>query len=67
MKQVTYKTYKDTNYIVLSDGTMARLIKPIVIHNQKYYNPIINKKMKRINTFEIMKWLEDEKEVSKQT
>ena len=49
------KPYSDTNYIVLSDGRVARLLKPTKIHNQTYINLIINKKMKRVNTVELQK------------
>lgn len=56
---ITYKTYKDTNYIVLSDGTMARVLKQVKIHNQTYFNPIIDGKLKRINKLDLMKLFED--------
>jgi len=47
---LTYKYYPNSNYIVLSDGKVARLLKETKIHNQTYYNLIIDKKMKRTNT-----------------
>jgi len=49
------KPYPNTNYIVLSDGRVARILKPTKIHNQTYINLIINKKMKRVNTVELQK------------
>lgn len=49
------KPYPNTNYIVLSDGRVARLLKPTKIHNQTYINLIINKKMKRVNSVELQK------------
>ena len=55
---ITYKTYKDTNYIVLSDGTMARVLKQVKIHQQTYFNPIIDGKLKRINKLDLMKLFE---------
>lgn len=51
------KPYPNTNYIVLSDGRVARLLKPTQIHNQAYINLIINKKMKRVNTVTLMQVL----------
>ena len=57
-KPITYKSYKDSNYIVLSDGTMARVLKPIKIHNQSYFNPIIDGKMKRVNKLDLMKFFD---------
>jgi hypothetical protein len=55
MDKITYKTYSDSSYIVLPDGTMARILKPIKIHNQTYFNPIINGKMKRVNRLDLLK------------
>ncbi len=49
------KQYKNTNYIILSDGRVARLLKPTKIHQQTYINFIIDKKMKRVNTQELQK------------
>lgn len=49
------KQYQDTQYIILSDGRVARLLKPTKIHQQTYINFIINKKMKRVNTQELTK------------
>lgn len=49
------KQYLNTNYIILSDGRVARLLKPTKIHQQTYINFIIEKKMKRVNTQELAK------------
>ena len=49
------KQYQDTQYIILSDGRVARLLKPTKIHQQTYINFIINKKMKRVNTQDLIK------------
>jgi hypothetical protein len=49
------KQYQNTNYIILSDGRVARLLKPTKIHQQTYINFIIDKKMKRVNTQELAK------------
>jgi hypothetical protein len=49
-----YIQYKDTSYIILSDGTVARKLKPTKIHNQKYYNFIIGKKQERVNSDDVL-------------
>jgi hypothetical protein len=49
------KQYENTQYIILSDGRVARLLKPTKIHQQTYINFIIDKKMKRVNTQELTK------------
>lgn len=49
------KQYKNTQYIILSDGRVARLLKPTKIHQQTYINFIIDKKMERVNTQELVK------------
>ena len=49
------KQYQNTNYIILSDGRVARLLKPTKIHQQTYINFIIDKKMERVNTQELAK------------
>ena len=45
-----YIQYKNTNYVILKDGRVARLLKPTKIRNQQYINFIINGKQERINT-----------------
>jgi hypothetical protein len=55
MSSLEAKQYLNTNYIILSDGRVARLLKPTKIHNQTYINLIIDKKMKRVNTSELLK------------
>jgi hypothetical protein len=49
------KQYQDSQYIILSDGRVARLLKPTKIHQQTYINFILNKKMKRVNKQELLK------------
>lgn len=49
-----YKEYPNTNYIVTSDGRMARLLKETRIYNQTYYNPIVFGKMKRVNKLNLI-------------
>lgn len=53
MKPKYYK-YPDSNYIVLDDGTVARVLKETKINNQYYFNFIINGKMKRVNKEKLM-------------
>jgi hypothetical protein len=55
MSSLEAKQYLNTNYIILSDGRVARLLKPTKIHQQTYINFIIDKKMKRVNTQELTK------------
>jgi len=54
---LTAKPYNNSQYIVLSDGRVARLLKPTKIHNQTYINLIINKKMNRVNIATLMQVL----------
>lgn len=49
-----YIKHKDTSYIFLSDGSVARLLKPCKIHRQVYFNLIINGKMKRWNREDVL-------------
>lgn len=49
-----YITVPNTSYILLSDGTVARLLKPCPIHRQVYFNLIINGKMKRMNKQDVL-------------
>lgn len=46
-----YIQYKDTNYIILSDGRVARLLKPTKAksNKQEYINFIIGGKQERVN------------------
>lgn len=41
----TYKRFGESNYIVLSDGTVARLLKPCDRKGSKYINFTIKNKM----------------------
>lgn len=58
MDSVKIKRYEDSSYIILSNGTVARVMKETKVFNQSYYNLIINKKQKRINKTELMKMFE---------
>lgn len=48
MKPLYYK-YPNSDYIVLSDGTVARSLKETIIGKQTYLNLILDGKMKRVN------------------
>jgi len=61
MKDLFYQ-YPDSEYIILQDGNVARLLKPTPINNQVYYNLILDGKMKRVNKTLLMKPFEDEKD-----
>jgi len=50
----SYINYPDSQYIILQDGNVARILKPTKIHNQTYINLILNKKMKRVNVKDIV-------------
>lgn len=52
---LTYKRYGNTNYIVLSDGTVARLLKPCKKGNIEYINFTISKKQKTVNKQALLK------------
>jgi len=39
----------DTDYIVLSNGTVARLLKPTVINDHPYYNICVNRRLTRMS------------------
>lgn len=56
------KQYENTQYIILSDGRVARLLKPTKIHQQTYINFIIDKKMKRVNTQDLLKMFAEAKD-----
>ena len=49
-----YINYPDSQYIILQDGSVARILKPTKIHNQTYINLIMNKKMKRVNVKDLV-------------
>lgn len=55
MSENKYIQYNNTAYIFLSDGSVARLLKPTFIHKQVYFNLILDGKMKRMNRLDIIK------------
>lgn len=54
MKPDYYK-FQDSQYIVLSDGTAARILKQTLINDKPYYNFIIDGKIKRVSVEKLMK------------
>jgi hypothetical protein len=52
---LTYQKYSDTNYIILSDGTVARLLKPSKKGRCEYINFIIGKRQRTINKQALLK------------
>jgi|694.fasta_scaffold155553_6 hypothetical protein len=55
MSENKYIQHEQTAYIFLSDGSVARLLKPTFIHKQVYFNLILNGKMKRVNRLDVLK------------
>lgn len=39
----------DTEYVVLSDGTVARLLKPYVVNEKSYYNLVLDGVLRRVS------------------
>lgn len=39
----------DTEYVVLSDGTVARLLKPYVVNEKPYYNLVLDGVLRRVS------------------
>ena len=37
-----------SGYVVLSDGQVARLLKPVVVNEKRYYNVVIDGTLRRI-------------------
>lgn len=52
---LTYKKYADTNYIILSDGTVARLLKPCRRGSSTYINFTIENKQKSVRKDELIR------------
>lgn len=52
---LTYKRFGATNYIVLSDGTVARLLKPSDRKGSKYINFTVRNKMLSIKLDNLVK------------
>jgi hypothetical protein len=56
-----YKYYgHGTGYVILSDGRIARLLKPTKIYNQEYYNFQVEGKYKRFNVKTLMAMLAED-------
>lgn len=56
------KQFPNSNYIVLSDGRVARLLKPTFIHRQTYFNLVLppEGKTKRFNKQDLARWYSGE-------
>ena len=55
---LTYKRFGATNYIVLSDGTVTRLLKPSDRKGSKYINFTVKNKMLSIKLDNLVKKFE---------
>jgi hypothetical protein len=47
-------TIGDSGYIVLSDGSVARLLKPVVVNNKYSYNMVIDGTLRRITSKKLL-------------
>jgi len=47
-------TIGDSGYIVLSDGSVARLLKPVVVNNKPSYNMVIDGTLRRITSKKLL-------------
>jgi len=45
---------EDSGYIVLSDGSVARLLKPVVVNNKPSYNMVIDGTLRRITSKKLL-------------
>lgn len=45
----TLATVGTSNYVVLSDGTVARRLKPVVVNDHPYYNMKIDGVLRRVS------------------
>jgi hypothetical protein len=50
----TVATIGDSGYIVLSDGSVARLLKPVVVNNKNSYNMVIDGTLRRITSKKLL-------------
>jgi len=56
----------DTNYIVLADNRVARLLKPTVIGDKRFYNFTINGKYVRLRDDKVAQHFQSANEQDKQ-
>lgn len=45
----TLASVGDSKYLVLSDGTVARRLKPVVVNDHPYYNMVIDGVLRRVS------------------
>jgi hypothetical protein len=50
----TLASVGDSSYVVLSDGTVARRLKPVVVNDHPYYNMKIDGVLRRISGRRLM-------------
>jgi hypothetical protein len=50
----TIASIGDTGYILLSDGSVARLLKPVVVNNKSSYNMVIDGTLRRITSRKLL-------------
>jgi hypothetical protein len=50
----TVASIGDSGYIVLSDGSVARLLKPVVVNNKPSYNMVIDGTLRRITSRKLL-------------
>ena len=51
----TIASIGDSGYLVLSNGTVARLLKPVVVNNKSSYNMVIDGTLRRITASKLLK------------
>jgi hypothetical protein len=50
----TVASIGDSGYIVLSDGSVARMLKPVVVNNKPSYNMVIDGTLRRITSNKLL-------------
>jgi hypothetical protein len=50
----TIASIGDTGYILLSDGSVARLLKPVVVNDKSSYNMVIDGTLRRITSRKLL-------------
>ena len=50
----TVASIGDSGYIVLSDGSVARMLKPVVVNKKHHYNMVIDGTLRRITSEKLL-------------
>ena len=50
----TLASVRNTDYVLLADGTVARRLKPVVVRNNHYYNMVIDGRLRRFTAKKIL-------------